>query len=183
MPVEAPVAFALFLLENDDLIGAALIENLAIDCRLGDGRGADLGCLAVFANHQDVFQLDIAAGFAEQFFNENNVAGRHAILLTAGLYDCVHFLSAFRHTKGRVFNHSRRKARKLPPDTGPVNAKWVQIWRKRPPAPSPGCRNLDLDFDAAVFSAAIGGIVAGDRAGVGITNGGNAGAVQVWMAQ
>lgn len=48
---------------------------------------------------------------------------------------------------------------------------------------SPGCRNLDLDFDAAVLCAAVGRVIGGDRAGVGIANGGNAPPVQVRMAQ
>ena len=61
--------------------------------RGGDGgalqRIAELHAIAV-AEHQDVVELDLAADFDIEQLDAERLALHHAVLLTAGDYNCVH---------------------------------------------------------------------------------------------
>src|SRR5690606_16441098 len=91
LPVAHLLAMVLAAAELDDadLVGAAVADDLR-----GDGsaleRVAELDAVAI-AQHQDVVELDFAAGFvlAEQL-DAKRLAFHHAVLLTAGDHDCVH---------------------------------------------------------------------------------------------
>src|SRR4051812_37920665 len=77
------------LLEGDDLLALAMIQNLALDRGTLDQRGADLGLVA--AQHQD-FEIELGADLAHKAFDlEDRVLG-NPILLSAGADDRVHGL-------------------------------------------------------------------------------------------
>ena len=88
MALLAPVVVAATLLEDDDLVGPALVFDLGGDRRAFHQRRANFSGFA--ANHQHFGELHPVADFSGNFFDFNDIVGGNTILLTAGLDDRVH---------------------------------------------------------------------------------------------
>ena len=87
MTVLAAVLLPALELEDDDLLAAALRDDLTFDLGTRHKRGTKLG--AVAAEEEDLFERDPIAGRTIKFFNAKNVAGRDPVLFSAGANDCV----------------------------------------------------------------------------------------------
>jgi hypothetical protein len=99
------------LLEGDNLLVAKLLNNFSRhNGALYEGK-PDRG-----TNHENFGEFDLVASSAFQFFNCHNVVGGHAVLLTAGLDDCEHFLSF--HVRSSSFIGQTMKAVFLSVDLG-----------------------------------------------------------------
>jgi hypothetical protein len=79
---------AALLLEDDDLVGALLLQDLG--GHAGAGHGAARLGVALAGKHQNVAKLDDIAGLARDFLNLDNVVRRNAILLAARANDREH---------------------------------------------------------------------------------------------
>src|SRR4051794_4400383 len=85
------VVFSAFLLEDDDLLAAAVPNDLAGHFCAAERRNPCLDRVAVVAE-EDVVELDLAAGIADERRNLVCAARLDAELLAAGFDDCVgHF--------------------------------------------------------------------------------------------
>src|SRR5690606_32660291 len=82
------VVLAAAELDDADLVRTAVADHLGGDAGALE-RIAELHALAV-AQHQDVVELDLAAGFGFEQFDAQGLALHHAVLLTAGDNNCVH---------------------------------------------------------------------------------------------
>ena len=82
------VAFAPFLLENDDLIGAALIDDFACDSGVGYQRSADFYVIVV-ADKQDIRHSYLLAHCKVELLDLDHISFRDAVLLTAGSNYCI----------------------------------------------------------------------------------------------
>ncbi len=90
-----PDALLGLILENQDLLGFALVKHGAGNNGPADGRQADLyGVLAVAAaaGENNVFELYVRTNFALQKVARNNVAFADLVLLSARFDDRVHNL-------------------------------------------------------------------------------------------
>src|SRR5579864_1271201 len=99
MAVFAPVILPPLLLEDDDLVGATLLDQLGADRGAGDQRGASRHGGAI-ADHQDFGQLDRRARLAGELFDRDHVVGRDLVLLAAGADHCEHICR--RHVLSRL---------------------------------------------------------------------------------
>src|SRR5262245_35074038 len=88
----AAIVLAPLLLEYEDLLGAALLDQHGVHARAGDRRRADLHG-AVQRGHQHLGELQLGAGLAVELFELEDVAGRYPVLLSSGFdYSVVHGL-------------------------------------------------------------------------------------------
>src|SRR3990167_4462023 len=85
MAVLAAVIVAALLLEDDDLVGLRLRDDLGRDLE-AVGR-LQLGSLA---GEQDIAQLDLVTGRTGQLLDDDLVSCGNTILLTAGAHHCEH---------------------------------------------------------------------------------------------
>src|SRR6202789_2089267 len=79
---------AALLLEGDDLLALAVVDDFALDGRALDQRRADLGGVAT--QHQD-FQVQLGADVADEAFDLQDRVLGHLILFSAGADDRVHW--------------------------------------------------------------------------------------------
>src|SRR5665648_809870 len=93
MAFGAAVALTALLLENDDLVGALLSDDLGRHHGAGNGRAARLGSIATEQQH--LAKLDDVAGLACDLLNLDNVVWRNAILLAARANDREHVSNPF----------------------------------------------------------------------------------------
>jgi hypothetical protein len=80
------------LLEGDDLLAAIVFDNFSLNGCACNERCAEL-CVSANADHENFGEFYSCASVCFQLFDSQNVVGRYAVLLTAGLDDCEHFLS------------------------------------------------------------------------------------------
>src|SRR5262249_12131201 len=83
VPVLAPVLVPPLFLEDDDLVGAAVLDQLGADRGALDERraGRRLGALA---DHQHLGELDRRARLADELFDRDDIALGDPVLLAAG---------------------------------------------------------------------------------------------------
>ena len=86
----AAVLFAPLLLEDVDLAGARLLEDLGEDRGLVHQRGSDSRLGGAVAQHQHLAELDRRAGLAGDALDNDHVVGCDAVLLAAGADDSEH---------------------------------------------------------------------------------------------
>src|SRR5687767_14482192 len=75
-------------LEDDDLLVAAVLNDLGLDRRALERWHADESLVTVGAEDH-VVELDLGSGFAWKTWNSECFAGLGAVLLAAGSDDCV----------------------------------------------------------------------------------------------
>ncbi|CUX35279.1 hypothetical protein AGR13a_Cc340101 [Agrobacterium genomosp. 13 str. CFBP 6927] len=80
------------LLEGDDLLAAIVLDNFSLDDGALDKGCTELG-VGAFANNENFGEFYSCACLCFQLFDGQHGVGRYAVLLTAGLDDCEHFLS------------------------------------------------------------------------------------------
>ena len=92
MAVPAPIVVTAALLENDDAIAANVAHDLG-----GDGCTVEKGAAhldaGIAGNQQHLAEFYHVARRAVQLLDADEVVGGDAVLLAAGLHDCVHFSS------------------------------------------------------------------------------------------
>src|SRR5579859_1662841 len=102
----AAVVLAAAQLEGHHAVVAAVGSNLAGHLAAGHEREAQLGALAVLADHQHVVELHGAAGLGLEQFHLDHVTLGDAVLLATGLDYSVHGIlqKPFKNSvKGRAF--------------------------------------------------------------------------------
>jgi hypothetical protein len=77
------------VLERDDLVAALAADDLGLDGRLRDDGSADRRLIAI-GDEQDSIERDVVAGLGLEQFDFELGADLDAVLLSAGLDDCVH---------------------------------------------------------------------------------------------
>src|SRR6185437_6204139 len=87
--VLAPVIMPPLFLEDDDLVGAAMLDQGGADRGARDQRraGRHLGAVA---DHQHFVQLDRRTRLAGELFDRDHVVGGDLVLLAAGADHCEH---------------------------------------------------------------------------------------------
>src|SRR5215475_10168487 len=91
MPVPADVVLAAAELEHDELVAAALLDDLAGDLGAGDGRLADRHAAAIARGHQQhLVEHDRRAGIARELLDHHGLAGLDPVLLSTRLDHGVH---------------------------------------------------------------------------------------------
>ena len=90
MALGPPVVLATLLLEDEDLVGARLLEDGSLDRGLLDEGCADGGGLALLADHHHVAQFHAFSGLTGQLFHADHVVLGDTVLFSAGLDDCEH---------------------------------------------------------------------------------------------
>ena len=93
VPGGAPIALAPLLLEHDDLVGPALLDQLGGHAGALDQGRAERRLIAV-ANHQDLVENQATAGLAVEFLDREQLFLGDPILLAACPYDCDHLSNA-----------------------------------------------------------------------------------------
>ena len=88
MSALARVVLPALLLEDDDLVAATVTDDFAGDLGAAQRRNAGLDVVAVVAE-EDVVELDLAAGVADERRDLVRAAGFDTELLAAGFDDCV----------------------------------------------------------------------------------------------
>ena len=86
--VFATVVMTALFLEDKHFVGFALLEHLGGDEGAGNAWRADHDFVAGEAQH--LVQFNGIARGALKFFNFNDAACGHSVLLATGKYDCVH---------------------------------------------------------------------------------------------
>src|ERR1700722_5852310 len=89
MTVLAPVVVPPLLLEDDDLVGATMLDELGADRGAGDERRAGRGAGAL-TDHQNLAKPDRRAGLADELLDRDHIAFRDLILFAAGADHCEH---------------------------------------------------------------------------------------------
>src|SRR5207248_7288236 len=89
MAVLAPVILPPLFLENDDLVGAALLDQGGADRSAIKQRRAGRDLSAV-ADHQHLAELDRSAGFAGELLDGDHIVLGDRVLLAAGADHCKH---------------------------------------------------------------------------------------------
>src|SRR6266849_6774952 len=80
------------LLEHADLRSARLTVDNRQDARVGDeGRAGD-DLTAIVLDEQHLLERQLRAGLACRTIDDDDGPGRHPVLTSAGLDDCVHVL-------------------------------------------------------------------------------------------
>lgn len=77
------VALALAELEDHELFATAMGHDFDVDGCALDDRGADFRRIAL-AYEQDIFDVELGADFAVEFFDPEHVAGFDPVLFAAG---------------------------------------------------------------------------------------------------
>jgi hypothetical protein len=80
------------LLEGDDLLAAIVFNNFSLDRCACNERCAEL-CISANADNENLSEFYSCACVCFQLLDGQHVVGAYAVLLTAGLDDCEHFLS------------------------------------------------------------------------------------------
>ena len=88
MTLGAVIALALLKLEDELLLALELLDHLAGDLLLGQGRGVDKDLLAV-VKYEDV-ELNLVAKLRVELLEVDYVALGNLVLLAASRDDCVH---------------------------------------------------------------------------------------------
>ena len=126
------------VLEGDDLVGAIVADDLGADDGPGDERAADRGLVAV-GDEQDAVEGDRLAGLGVEKLDLELRADLDAVLLPAGLDDCVHGsprgCSAGVTCRPRV-GANERPAR-LGREWGVYGARLAPVKRRPAPAQAP----------------------------------------------
>ena len=91
MALRALVALLGLHLVDADLLAAAVLDDIGGDGSALDDGGAEHG-VALVDDGENAVELDGSAGLGVELFDVDDVALRDAVLLTAGLDDCMlHF--------------------------------------------------------------------------------------------
>src|SRR6478672_4894281 len=108
LPVAHLLAMVLAATELDDadLVGAAVADDLGADGGALQ-RIADLDAVGI-AEHQDVVEGELAAGFGFEQLDAERLTLHHAVLLTAGDQNCVHDQAFLCSYCGRLPRHRGR---------------------------------------------------------------------------
>ena len=77
------------IVEHDDLVALALLDNRRLDLGAADGGLAHLYLVRV-RHEQDIVQNDLIADLLRQCFDANLLAKAGAELLSAYFKDCIH---------------------------------------------------------------------------------------------
>src|ERR1700679_1123069 len=101
---------AALLLEGDDFLALAMLEDLGRDRGAGNERRAMLRLVA--AQHQHVGELELVAHVAGDLLDDENVVLRHFILLPAGADNREHGPKSLK-TFGSARADARRKPRNI----------------------------------------------------------------------
>jgi hypothetical protein len=80
------------LLEGKNLLATVMFDHFCLDGRTFYEGGTELG-IGTNADNQDFVEFYNRTSIGFQLFDGKHVVGCHAVLLTAGLDDCEHFLS------------------------------------------------------------------------------------------
>src|SRR5262249_15892139 len=83
------IVLAAAVLDDADLVAAAVGHDFAADLAALDGRRAN-GELVAVADQEDFLERDLRADVAVEALDLVGVAGSDFVLLAAGLDDCVH---------------------------------------------------------------------------------------------
>src|SRR3954453_15093846 len=96
--VLAAVILPPLLLEHDDLVGAAMLDQLGADRGAGNERraGRHVGALA---DHQHLAKLDRRAGFAGELLDRDQIVLGDLVLFAAGADECEHDGNLYRWTR------------------------------------------------------------------------------------
>ena len=89
MPVQPAIALAALLLEDEDLVGARLLEDRRRHHRAFEKRRPQRRRLAI-PNHKDFLEFDQGPRIAGQTLDGDHVVRRDPILLSTGPHDRVH---------------------------------------------------------------------------------------------
>src|SRR5438445_10136729 len=84
------VVLAAAELDDADLVETTVRNDLGCDRGTADGRRADLDAFAR-AEQEHLVEIDRGADVGFEFFHAQGFTLRHAVLLTAGDDDCVHW--------------------------------------------------------------------------------------------
>jgi hypothetical protein len=84
----AVVALAALEFESDDLVVLVLLDDLGLHRSSGNERGAEVDFVAV-DDEEDIAKGGLFAGLEVKLLNAQDVAFGNAVLLAAGLDDCV----------------------------------------------------------------------------------------------
>ena len=122
------------VLERDQLGAAGLGDDLGADRRVGDQRPADRGLVAV-GDQQDAIDGDRLARFDVEKLDLELRADFDAVLLTAGLDDCVHGSSGLRVWRPRAAiatsdcrKGARRRRAQNEDCTAPSTIRSIEAW-------------------------------------------------------
>src|ERR1700730_6564520 len=87
--VLAPVIVPPLLLEDDDLVGPAMLDERGADRRAVEERrpGRDSGAVT---DHQDFAEFDYGTGFAVELLDRDHIVLGDRVLLAAGADHCKH---------------------------------------------------------------------------------------------
>jgi len=88
MTNSAVVALTTLELEGDHLVVLILIDNLSLNTGSGNERSAK-GDLVAIDDEEDVAESGLFAGFDSELLDTQDVSLGDAVLLAAGLDDCV----------------------------------------------------------------------------------------------
>ena len=89
MALRAAVLLAALHLDDEDLVAAALADDLGVDERARDVRLSERQLLAIGTAHEEnLSELHGAADFTFEFFDLEDLARLDAILLSACFNDC-----------------------------------------------------------------------------------------------
>ena len=92
MPVEFLEGLPTFLVEDQNLLGSVLLDDLAGDFGVGHQRGSD-GESVVGRTKKNLREFDVGADLAREFFHPDGFPGFDLVLLAASADDCVRHYS------------------------------------------------------------------------------------------
>lgn len=108
MALTQTIALLGLVLKDDNLLALAVFHHGGVHGSAFHHGGAELGRVA--QDGQDLVKLDGVTGFLGQLLDEQNVAFRDLILLSAGLNDCMHCsCTSFLYHGLAVGGEARRK--------------------------------------------------------------------------
>ena len=82
------------VLEDNDLLALAVLQDLSFHGSASDHGSTELGIFAV-QNCQNLIEGHGGVGFSVQLFNVEDVAFLDAVLLAAGHDNCLHFICTY----------------------------------------------------------------------------------------
>src|ERR1700716_216886 len=98
MTLGAPHTLPSLLLEHTDLRSARLPIDNRHDARVGDEWGPGDDLTAILLDEQHLLERQLRARLAGRAIDDDDGAGRHPVLTSPGLNDCVHV----RHPRKRI---------------------------------------------------------------------------------
>src|SRR5215217_3334965 len=128
MPGLAAVSHLVLVLEDDDLLALALLDDFAEGLRALDGGVAEPGLVVVAGEHQHAAELDLISNLAVEPLDLDDVSRLDLVLLPTRLEDRVHhghpcFCASFVRTRGS--RDVRRGSRSVPDPDGILPATRV----------------------------------------------------------